>query len=369
MQSKQHIGQIGEYWLSQRKGSDAWCRTWFDNRTRQTKRTSLGTDDFRQAELNLAEWIVNNQVLRKEDPQEMPLETVFVRYYNNHASSIRSAEASRYALAKWSAYFAEQVVSDITPETIKGFMADLRDQGCSEGYIGRILGVGKAALNRAYRLGEIATVPYVQSGSKGAVRERILTIQETADLFNAVESEHMLMYLMIAFNTLARPAAILELKLFQVNLDDRLITLNPPGREQTKKRRPTLPITDTLFPWLEKAKTNSLVCWKGKPIKSIRKGFQMIRDRAGLDNEVIPYTIRHTMATELRKRGVQEWELAGFLGHSSGSVTERYAKFAPDYMSNARIAIDGFFIDLQPLVERTLVFKKDSRVNSVLAGD
>ena len=54
-------------------------------------------------------------------------------------------------------------------------------------------------------------------------------------------------------NTLARPEAILELKLFQVNLDDRLITLNPPGREQTKKRRPTLPITDTLFPWLENA--------------------------------------------------------------------------------------------------------------------
>ena len=95
----------------------------------------------------------------------------------------------------------------------------------------------------------------------------------------------------------------------------------------------------------------------------------MIRDRAGLDSKVIPYTIRHTMATELRKRGVREWDLAGFLGHSSGSVTERYAKFAPDYMSNARIAIDEYFIELQPLVERTLIFKKDLRANSVLAGD
>ena len=299
----------------------------------------------------------------------MPIETVLVRYYKNHAKDIRSAESSRYALAKWSAYFAEMVVSDITPATIDGFIENLRAQGCSEGYIGRILGVGKAALNRAYKLGEITSVPYVKSGSKGRVRERILTIQESADLFNAVESEHMLMYFMIAFNTLARPEAILELKLFQVNLDDRLITLNPPGREQTKKRRPTLPITETLFPWLEKAKTDSLVCWKGKPIKSVRKGFQMIRDRAGLDNKVIPYTIRHTMATELRKRGVQEWDLAGFLGHSSGSVTERYAKFAPDYMSKARIAIDEYFIELQPLVERTLIFTKDLRANSVLVGD
>ena len=63
-------------------------------------------------------------------------------------------------------------------------------------------------------------------------------------------------------------------------------------------------------------------------------------------------------------------EIAGFLGHSSGKgVTDRYAKFSPDYMSNARIAIDEYFIELQPLVERTLVFSKDLRVNSVLVGE
>jgi len=34
-----------------------------------------------------------------------------------------------------------------------------------------------------------------------------------------------------------------------------------------------------------------------------------------------------------------------------------------------RLAIDEFFIELQPLVERTLLFKKDLRANSALAGD
>ena len=156
---KDRPGQIGGHWLSQRPNSPAWCRTWFDPATRQVRRASLGEDDFQKAQLKLAEWIVNNQVLRKEDPQEMPIEMVLVRYYKNHAKNIRSAESSRYALAKWSNYFAEQVVSDITPASIDGFIGSLRDQGCSEGYIGRILGVGKAALNRAYKLGEIATVP------------------------------------------------------------------------------------------------------------------------------------------------------------------------------------------------------------------
>jgi integrase len=294
---------------------------------------------------------------------------VLIRYYEGHACNIRSSEDARRSLDKWSTYFAEQVVSDITSTSIEGFVKSLAVQGHSEGYIGRILRVGKAALNRAYKLDEIASVPYVPSGSIGGVRERVLSLEESAALFNAVESDHLLMYLLIAYNTLARPEAILELKKFQVNFDDRIIQLNPPGREQTKKLRPTLPITDTLFPWLEKSKVDVFVNWKGRPIKSIRTAFQLTRDRAGLGKDVTPYTIRHTMATELRRRQVQQWELAGFLGHSSGSTTERYAKFAPDYMSNARIAIDEYFLELQPFVKRTLVFKKDLRANCVLVGE
>ena len=57
--------------------------------------------------------------------------------------------------------------------------------------------------------------------------------------------------------------------------------------------------------------------------------------------------MRHTVASEMRKRGVPVWEVAGFLGHSSGyKTTERYAKYGPDHLSQAVRAIDGFFADL-----------------------
>jgi len=69
----------------------------------------------------------------------MPIETVLVRYYNNHAKNIRSAQEARRSLDKWSTFFAEQPVSSITTDTIDEFMASLRAQGHSEGYIGRIL--------------------------------------------------------------------------------------------------------------------------------------------------------------------------------------------------------------------------------------
>ncbi len=48
------------------------------------------------------------------------------------------------------------------------------------------------------------------------------------------------------------------------------------------------------------------------------------------------------------------WEVSGFLGHKQGGITERYAKFAPDYLGQAAQAIDESFRELQPHVERDL---------------
>jgi hypothetical protein len=75
--------------------------------------------------------------------------------------------------------------------------------------------------------------------------------------------------------------------------------------------------------------------------------------RAGLP-DVTLYVIRHTVATELRKRGVNIWEVAGFLGHSmpKNDITERYAKFLPNYQAAVVQAIDAYFAELSALVHR-----------------
>ena len=97
---------------------------------------------------------------------------------------------------------------------------------------------------------------------------------------------------MIAFNTLARPEAILELRRFQVDIANRLIRFNPPGRKQTKKIRPTLPVTSTLLPWLEQAgDCEYFVNWQGRPLQSMKTSFRKLRKDAGLGDEVVPYTI------------------------------------------------------------------------------
>lgn len=238
----------------------------------------------------------------------------------------------------------------MTPDRQRAFVASLRDHGLSDGYIRRILANGQAAVNRALREGEIGSAPHINLGlvPEAEPRERILTIAEMARLFASADLPHWRMYLILAVGTAARPEAILELTSFQVDCGVRLIRLNPPGRRQTKKRRPTLPMCDTLLRVMSDVPAGPVVSWNGRPLKSIKTAFQRARDRAELGSDVIPYSIPHTVASEMRRRGVSTWEVAGWLGHSSGyKTTERYAKFGPDHLGEAVRAVESLFADLR----------------------
>ena len=72
-----------------------------------------------------------------------------------------------------------------------------------------------------------------------------------------------------------------------------------------------------------------------------------MRKALDLGQEVVPKTVRHTMATELRKRGVPALDIEGMLGHSATLRTSAvYAKYDPEYLGGARAALDAFWDDL-----------------------
>ena len=113
--TRKKAGQIGSFWLSQRRHSPMWCRTWFDPATRQTRRVSLGTDDFEEATLKLANWVLANGDLSDQHPQELSLEAVLARHYQQHARHLRSAEQYRYAALKWSDFSATPLLPMLPP--------------------------------------------------------------------------------------------------------------------------------------------------------------------------------------------------------------------------------------------------------------
>jgi integrase len=312
MQDREKLAELYGYWLSKRPNSPFWCRTWFDPRERQTRRASLGTADLDEAKLALAAWVVANGRVEKQRPETVFFETCLVRYYEQHAKQLPSGEPTRYASIKWCEFFPGALVAEVTPERQREFVAALRVKGLSYGYIRRILAVGQAALKRAYREGEISSHPAIllALAPEGEPRERLFTLAEARALFDAAGEPHQLMYLLLAFGTAARPKAILELTSFQIDCEARLIRLNPPGRRQNKKRRPTVPICNTLLPYLRFLPAGPVVRYAGRALGGIKSTFDHLTRRAGISG-ASAYTVRHTVAVEMRKRGVPVWEVAG----------------------------------------------------------
>ena len=362
MSKQRKWGQIGEYWLTRDPKSDNIYRAWYDRRARQTRRASLGTSDEDEALIRLVEFVALQGKRSNQDPGTISFEGVLARYYHNHAINLPSGQTAKIAIEKWANYFPDTYVSDITIERQEAFLTFLHKQGLSDGYIARIFTVASAAMNRALQRKELASGPAILTPDGGEARDRVLTPDETAALFQNVKAPHMLMFLMIAYNTLGRPESILELKRFQVKLELSRIEFNPPGRKQTRKYRPVVPISRSLYPWLEDLTTSNVISYgnNDRQVKSIKTAWRELVDTAGIGREVVPKTIRHTMATELRKRGVPPWEVSGMLGHRSAyRTTEIYAKYDPDYLGKAVTAIDEYFDELEsklkgPLVERKL---------------
>ncbi len=363
---------VGDFWLTRRGHSPRYYIAWHDKRSGGRRSKSTGTCDFQQAQQILLDHALKHTRIRDVDPSDLRLETVWLRYYDGHAKDIASEEAARIALAYFTDFFAGDTISELTPERQEEFHAHLRKLGLSEGYISRILSVGRAALNWAWKRGMVRSVPFVadvqtsEDRRQAPPRGRPLTLEELGRLFDAATSAHLLMFLRIALNTLSRPGAILDLRRPQVDFDNRLVDLNPEGRRQTKKYRPIVPLTDSLLPFLraapdlyEKRRNGRILgCWPlehfvtcyGKPLASIKKAWCTARKDAKLDKAVTPYSIRHTLGRELRRRRVPAAEISILLGHMPVDVKRTdltYSPFDPDYCQATKKAIEAVCDDLQ----------------------
>jgi integrase len=339
--------QIGDYWLSKRKGRKFWHRTWFDQKTRQTRRESLGTESYETAKKALAEWYAKHGELRKEAPESVLLDELLARYYEGHAIQTASAEQAYYAIQRLSAMLEGITVAEFDHAEQTRFITECRDEGLSDGYISRTLTVARAAINRAYKRGELASAPFVMSAGESPARDRVLSAEEMVAFLSAIDRPVIAHFCLWSLNTTARPSAILELKHFQVDSRAGFVALNPPGRKQTKKHRPTVPLTDSMRALYSRFNGSEYVI--GKRLQSVKTPFRTLSRRSGVDR-VTPYTLRHTMGAELRARGVPAWEAAGIMGHKIGGTTEIYAKYAPDYLSHARQAIDAYMGEILPHV-------------------
>lgn len=277
------------------------------------------------------------------------------------------AETLQYSSRPLLWFFTDDTIATLTPERVRQYWRWRRehslevidranglleevDRKTADGTIIRELsGFLRPAIKHA--INERRLDPgsyYIPVPSQPPARDYWITRQEMARLLWETRRDkrarlHLPLYALIAFYTGARRRAILDLTWQQIDLVDGKIDFNPPGRKQTAKGRPVIPVPRSLLAALKRAHRRAscanVIAYNGRPVKDIKTGFNSAAERAGIP-QCTSHTLRHSAATWMARNNVPMREIGGYLGQSEQKTTERYAHHHPDFMRNARRAME-----------------------------
>ena len=339
--------EYGGYFLCKRsKKSPYWQRCWYDPATRQTRTATLDVVELEDAKTALIDYVMAHGRIGETRPEQLALWEVLQRYYFQHVRhkpTMASKQTQRSALDKMRELAGDIAVSEFRLAKQEEIVRVMKAADHSDGYIKRIFSATYAALNWAYNHEEIDRKPPSLKLPSGGRREFVATPAQLAALWDELTQEHLRMFLILAIATGARAGTVVELTTFQCDLENGLINLNPPGRTQTKKRRPIVPMTDLARQWIQTAPPGRLITWNGKPVRHVQTSWDAARKRADLPPGLNRHAIRHTVASWCRKEGVEKWLMDAFFGWEGAGMADRYAKYDPTYFKPVIEALDRLF--------------------------
>jgi integrase len=389
------VGPDGtRFTLGQVANSQNWYAFWPGPKRRQ--RQSLRCRDFEQAKLVLHQWVMEHFRPKQATPETVMIAQALDPYQKLAQARYEGADKYEAGSAKQHLYTVNRAATLMLEWWGDAFIAVLEDRSEQAKFIrhladarglnyavstiSKTMGVLNAALHNARD--ELAMVKYfpkiITSEQKiaqitrktvEAPAFRRLTVPELAAFLDAISSRHFFRYMILAMGTLARPDAVCDIQRSSILWDDGAIRLNPVGRKQTKKRRPTIPLLPTLAGWLKVWDGVDLaagrtiahyVHQKGHRVDNPKKAFRTTAERAGLvtaadidpdskeirpERAITPYTIRRTMASLLRQHGIVLDDIAGLMGHevNQREITEIYASLTPEQMERVAAGLEAIF--------------------------
>lgn len=301
---------------------------------------------------------------------------ILATYFVDHGSGRASAEQIKASIQHFTAFLLCEEekasrgatrVSELKPRLIKDFVAwrekphrythldaegnevEFKSGGVSGEAINRNLDDVRSGINWAWKNGDLTAAPFIPPvgrEKRSGPRQRVLTMDELAAMLDH-PNETTRRMIVAVMGTLARPEAVLAWHIpSQFDPMTRILDTNPPGKKQTKKHNAVVPVCDGLLPWLEQT-DGYWITHRGRPVRSIKTAWRHMRSTVGLGKEVVAKTVRHTLNTHLHRIGVPVVEIETMAGHRGEGTNRRsYTHMRPDYLVNAKAAIDDFWRDL-----------------------
>lgn len=351
------------FYLWRRPTTGVWytCRA---QEGRKVWRRSTGTADHAEAQRAMAAHILEYDAAaaeRKDPTVGFLLDNYLAGYLLKRPNSATNAAA----VDTLKAHFGKIPLREVKQSDVVKYVAS-RKRGrtvvteTKSGPVRRLFTAGNSTCRRELVVltaacNWIGNAEYCRTEDGGRVRLEIelppdsppkdcwLRETEVDALLKAVESpagvrmSRLCRFVWLALASMGRRGAITELRWKQVDFQTRVLHLNPPGREQTKKRRASVPIADWFLPVLERMYAERETEYVLDHPGSVYAAFKRACARAGLPANVSPHTLRHTGVTVALRAGEDAWKVAGVAALTMETMDRVYGHHTPEH---GRSAVD-----------------------------
>jgi integrase len=306
-------------WL-RREGATA---TWIILDGGKQIRTGCPEHADQEAEKRLAEYLAQKYEAPGERRASKALIVdVLLFYLQNRIPHLAEPKWEAYRIQKLSEFWGDGKLSDITGKRCREYVAWRAGQGVGPSSR-RELDVLSAAIGFYHKEFMLDVVPVVTKPAPPLPREGWLTRDQAAGLlwaaYRAPESKHLVRFILIGLYTGTRTAAILGLRWLRsphdgsIDLDHGILYRRGAKTKETKKRQPPARLHWRLIPHLRRWHAadamdgiTHVISYRGNPVKKLRRSWAQACEIAGLPDDIVKHSLRHTAATWLMQDRVPQ---------------------------------------------------------------
>ncbi len=376
---------VGDHWLDQRRGSEAsgiWQITTKSANRRTDVYQSTRTRDLEVAKAAIDAFVANKRALKLQNNEDAEVLPHLFLYWKEHGQHTRNPATIAGSLRAFIGFLLQDSVSarvrfsQLTRTVFRRFInwrmkphsftvpwlgqeMPLVSKGVKGESAQRNIDDVRAALNHAVEMERVPSAPKVPSVAKehrSPPRDVRMSLDElgaiagyASQVSADTDDKGFGRWLWLMIGSACRPEAALAFDPL-VQWKDGLVDTHPEGAPRTKKHNPVVAAAPALAKMLDAWREQSLAEGKNNPPpKSRGRAWRTMRRALGLPDQYIPKTIRHTVATELRRRGVPAEQISVLLGHRPADLermTAVYAKYDPRYLAEAVTALQALLMEV-----------------------
>jgi integrase/recombinase XerD len=270
----------------------------------------------------------------------------YIQLLETRRYSFNTARSYCALFANFVYHYRERHLHDINEQDIKAYVYGIVKSGKSVSYQNQIINAIKfyyeQVLDMPQRFYEI------DRPNKERKLPLVLSEEEVVRLLDAVNNLKHKAILVTLYSCGLRISELLALKLTDIQSDRKLVLVRE-GKGKKDRTTVLAAMTLELLRKYYRAYRPAVYLFEGGPgipysAKSVSNILKRALDRAGINKQATPHTLRHSFATHLLENGTDLRYIQVLLGHNSPKTTEIYAHVSTRYLREVQSPIEKLVV-------------------------